>query len=375
MTSLETTELKLKSTPTGGKASHESPLYRKLVSVGYKGFLQGSIGGGSLYGALGLLIGGLVAIAAAPVLGLQGFFIVPAAFGIGVIKGASTFGSIGSVAAINAESADLSEQRRYLLDRYYDLPEGPEGAREAAAIKQELLSRQQDLERAPQFFHWKTVIVGALIGAGLAFVAFSPVGFGVLGLGSALSHLGLGMLFTGGSTAAGAAAAGVAAGTAAAGAAAGTAAVGAGVAAAATAAATASASTAALTTIGVGLGTLAGALTGATIGIDRYYIRKWFDHTQNIIHSGTHGEAAVMERIQQIERLKAAAKVDEQTKAQLSSQYSSASTNSVAATAPQVETPVKPLASLDSVPSTKIRDAVLQSRLIDVQKAMNSAAI
>lgn len=61
MSSTETTELKLQSTPTGGIDAAHSPYYRRLLSAGYKGYLQGTIGGASLYGTMGLVIGGLVA--------------------------------------------------------------------------------------------------------------------------------------------------------------------------------------------------------------------------------------------------------------------------------------------------------------------------
>jgi hypothetical protein len=196
--------------------------------------------------------------------------------GLGVVKGASTFGQIGSVAAITAESSDLSEQRRYLLDRYYDLPEGPEGDREAAAIQQELIKRGSDAQKQPpHFFHWKSVAVCALLGAGLALAFLSPLGLGLMAGEAAIQatalKLGISTLVSQG----------------------------------------------ALTAGGMALGALAGGLTGATIGIDRYYIRKWFDHTQDIVHSSSHKESALIERAQQVERLKAASKVDEKTKSQM----------------------------------------------------------
>ena len=114
MASLETTELKLKSTSTGGVSAEHSPYYRRLLSAGYKGFLQGSIGGGALYGTFGLVIGGLLYVAALPFLAVgaatTALAIIPAAAAIGIFQGSTTFGQIGSIAAINAESSDLSEQ-------------------------------------------------------------------------------------------------------------------------------------------------------------------------------------------------------------------------------------------------------------------------
>lgn len=331
--SLETTELKLRTTPTGGVDASHSPYYRRLLSAGYKGFLQGTIGGASLYGTFGLVIGGLIAapLLAVPGIGVAALAIIPAAAGLGIVKGASTFGNIGSVAAINAESADLTEQRRYLLDRYYDLPEGPEGDKEAEAIKRELL-RQHDTGRAPHLFHWKTVAVCAAIGAALVLgaigiAAIAPGALGELGIihgAELLGHI------------------------------------------------------AAHGTLATGIGAAAGALTGATIGIDRYYIRKWFDHTEGVVHDSSHTESALRERGMQVERIKAAAKDDERTKFQLRDTQGLAPN----ASTPVTPTPVPPtpttVASLDKSadkPASKVSEATLQSRLADIQKAMEVPAL
>ncbi len=286
MSNLETTELKLKTTPTGGLEAHASPYYRRLVSAGYKGFLQGTIGGASLYGALGAVVGGLATIPFAIAtggFGLGVLALIPAGAALGIAKGASTFGQIGSVAAINAESADLSEQRRYLLDRYYDLPEGPEGDREAATIREELAARSKDANKPEHMFHWKTVAVCALIGAALTATAIA---------------IAVPALFT-----------------------APTAAVGTTVVTSISQAlggvsiSTGLANTiASLGAIGLlAVGTSIGALTGATVGLDRYYIRKWFDKTQDVIHSGSH-DYGLLERHQQVQRLKEAAVEDTKTK-------------------------------------------------------------
>ena len=42
--------IKLLSTPTAGVPGENSPYYRKLISAGYKGYLQGTVGGATLYG-------------------------------------------------------------------------------------------------------------------------------------------------------------------------------------------------------------------------------------------------------------------------------------------------------------------------------------
>lgn len=336
MSSLETTELKLKTTPTGGVDAAQSPYYRRLLSAGYKGFLQGTIGGASLYGTMGALIGAVVVaplLATGVVAGGIGISLIAAAGGLGLLKGASTFGNIGSVAAINAESADLSEQRRYLLDRYYDLPEGPAGDREAAAIKAELEKRAGDTSPPAHIFHWKTVAIGAAIGAALVLGGLAVAG--VFGSGGAAAlasvvHSTLGVEI---GSAAGALAA----------------------------------STAAL----ISVGAAAGALAGSAIGLDRYYIRKWFDHTQDVVHSGSHKETALLAREQQVQRLKEAALEDEKVKAQLVGTTG----NSQTAAAATAETPRPATASLSEAPSTHISNATLQSRLADIQKTMEMAPL
>jgi hypothetical protein len=356
MSSTETTELKLTTTPTGGIDASHSPYYRRLLSAGYKGYLQGTIGGASLYGLLGLAVGSVVAapLLISGTLGIAAAASIAAAFGgAGVLKGASTFGTIGSTAAINAESADLSEQRRYLLDRYYDLPEGPEGDREAEAIKQELIRERESREKPPSFFHWQTALMGAALGAALAlgFVYFFTPAITAHAVTVALEgvmHIGISE----------AAAAGLAN----------------------------------LGTIGLAsLVTFGGGLLGSTIGIDRYYIRKWFDHTEGVVHGSHHKTTALIERSEQIARLKSAAMADAQTKKQLgladvAEQKPEAAFTAPAATAPVKEpapTTSRPIASLnvveqdDTVPNTKVaaRDAVLHQRLATIQQAMDIPAI
>jgi hypothetical protein len=346
MASLETTELKLKTTPTGGVDAAQSPYYRRLLSAGYKGFLQGTIGGAGLYGAFGLVIGTLLSFAAYPVIAGAAFYLIPAAAGFGLVKGATTFGSIGSVAAINAESADLSEQRRYLLDRYYDLPEGPAGDKEAAVIRDELSKRAGDTVAPTSIFHWKTMAIGAVLGTVAVLGAMYFGGFLVGGAGGAAALTGLVQSITGVKIV------------------------------------LATEAAVALTTTGIAaMGAATGALVGAAIGVDRYYIRKWFDHTQDVVHSSSHRETALMERQQQVERLQAAAKEDEKTKQRLNgSAINEGSTT--------LEKMVQAPASIENksaisananrisdVPDTKISHATLQSRLADIQKTMEVAAL
>lgn len=353
MSSTETTELKLQTTPTGGIDASHSPYYRRLLSAGYKGYLQGTIGGASLYGLIGLAIGGVVAAPIIGTLGIGGAISLAAAFGgAGLLKGASTFGAIGSTAAINAESADLSEQRRYLLDRYYDLPEGPEGDREAEAIKQELLRERESRDKAPPFFHWQTTLIGIALGAAVAigvlyFAGATITSAAVLGAAESMFHITLTE---------------------------------------ATAGLLAKTGTIALASAV----TLGGAAAGATIGIDRYYIRKWFDHTEGVVHGSHHKETALIERSEQISRLKAAAMADAQTKKQLGLADAAEQKPEAAVATPPTSSPVRepatpprPVASLHvaendtMLPDTKVaaRDAVLQQRLATIQQAMDIPAI
>jgi hypothetical protein len=323
MPSLDTTELKLKSTPTGGVEAAHSPYYRRLLSAGYKGFLQGTIGGGALYGSLGLIIGGLAAIPLATIpvvaatLGATSpFWLAPIAAAVGIWKGATTFGQIGSVAAITAESSDLAEQRRYLLDYYYELPDTPDGNRQAEVIKQELLNRAGDVE-VPDFYHWKSGLIGAAIGTALAVgVVLIPGVLPVLGL----SLHGL-----------------------------------------------------QLTVAAAGAASL-GALAGATIGIDRYYIRKWFDSAQNVVHSSSHKENALMERHLQLQRIRAAAQEDEKTKTEM--QGNSATSTSARDSQNQQDAPAnsKTPAASETPPSTTVSEARLKG-IADIRRAMEVPVI
>lgn len=126
------------------------------------------------------------------------------------------------------------------------------------------------------------------------------------------------------------------------------------------------------------LATFGGALLGSTIGIDRYYIRKWFDHTEGVVHGSHHKESALIERSAQIARLKSAAKADERTKMQLDSgnaeRPASLAISEPAPSDPEQQTPIASLskAANDDIPSTKIKasEATLQRRLADIQRAM-----
>lgn len=275
MADLTTTQLKLRTTPTAGVASEQSPYYRRLLSAGYKGFLQGTVGGSTLYGVIGAGIGTLVAIPlvlASPV-GFAALALIPAMGGLGLYKGASTFGSIGSFAAITAESAEMSEKRRYLLDRYYDLPDTPDFDDEAEQIRN-LLAKQHESKPPHGMFHWRTVAVGAVLGGAIALGLLMVPG------AAAAAHLLFEPIL---------AAAGMDA-------------------------------TIGVASIATIAGTALGALSGGVIGLDRYYVRSWLDGSAKLMHDSKSIEEQIFEREQEIEQLGArAARLDDPERAPLAS--------------------------------------------------------
>ncbi|MEJ0010100.1 MAG: hypothetical protein WDN72_06060 [Alphaproteobacteria bacterium] len=62
MADISGAELTLRTTPTAGVSGEHSPYYRRLLSSGYKGYLQGSLGGATFYGVIGLAIGAAIAV-------------------------------------------------------------------------------------------------------------------------------------------------------------------------------------------------------------------------------------------------------------------------------------------------------------------------
>lgn len=313
------TQLKLRSTPTAGLDGEHSPYYRRLLSAGYKGFLQGTIGGSTLYGGLGLAVGALVAAPAFFLVGPAAFAMVPVMGGLGIMKGASTFGNIGSLAAISAESAEMSEKRRYLLDRYHELPDTPEHDAEANKI-QEILGRQHIAEKPENMFHWKTVAIGAALGAAVAFGLLTVPGFHVL-ITPAIEAVGVAMGMS-------------------------------------HAAAAASFLPSA---IGVGIGTMLGAATGATIGLDRYYVRKWFDFSESVVHDPSTQERNMQARQREVESLGTRS---------LPSGYAEAQ-RPVASATQQAAAPIAQAEPMQSInPTLQVSETQHQSRLADIQRAM-----
>lgn len=263
---------KLRNSPLQGVEAYRSPFYRRLLSAGYKGYVQGSMGGATLIGLMGaglgaLFGGGLLLAGATTALVPTLLVTVPTFAFFGMHYGKDAFGNIGALAAISAEQAELSEKRRNLLDRYFETP----SKEEAKEIERQL--REQPQEKKPEhWYHWRTGLLGAAIIGGLVLSAalFFPAA-----LSTTLGHLGLESVIGGlSATAAGAGVTNAVAGTA-----------------------FSIASTALLTGIGV--------LAGAFIGIDRAYIRKWFDAQENL-HDESDSKRRRGEHNQAVERLQQA---------------------------------------------------------------------
>lgn len=263
--------VRLYATATEGLPAEHSHYYRRLISAGYKGYIQGNVAGATLYGVLGAAVGTAVSIALLPFgIGGVAFAAVPVLAGFGLLKGADTFGKIGSQAAQLAEFAETNERRRALLDR---LDETPSQA-EAQEIKR--LLQEDTIDQKPQhLFHGKTALVGALAGAVIL------TGLAAMGLYGFLPHGVEGLIGSiGGGEIAGAF---------------GHAATNAGHAAAELAPA--------LVAQVLGVAGIIGAAIGSMIGLDRGWIRRWFDLSENTIHDQQYYEGISRQRAQEIARL------------------------------------------------------------------------
>ncbi len=257
-------QVTLRNSPTGGVSGEHTPYYRRLLSAGYKGYLQGVIGGSTLYGLMGAAIGAMIA---APIaLGLLGaapialaWMLVPTLAGIGLFKGASTFGQIGSYAAISAESAEMIEDRRYLLERYYSLPLSKEYDDEAREIER-ILNKQHEAKPPKHVFHWKTMLICATLGVGIAVLTglYAPGLLVALKIPEVLVEAGI--LAEG-------------------------------------------AKLAALSGPALGVAAAIGGLAGAFIGLDRYYVRRWLDVSENILVDRESVNESIREKSRDVERL------------------------------------------------------------------------
>lgn len=330
MADLETTQSKLRSTPTGGVSGEHSPYYRRLLSAGYKGYVQGTLGGASLYGTMGLAVGAIVGIPAffllAPAAAPFALLAIPAMGAVGAFQGAHSFADIGKTAAVMAEYADTNEKRRYLLDRYYETPSD----KEAAAIK-EILEHQQVGEKPKHMFHWRTALIGAIAGLAIVGGLFLLANAGVVVGGEPLLHLADALILKmGGSMVAGHAV------------------VGTGLAA---------------------MGAALGAACGAMIGLDREYVRRWMDGTENVVHDPSHVEQAIISREREIAKITEASNSDLRLRPRpIGDQHpveklaltpqSTASLDQTPARAP-----INTFGVEHSVPTTTVSSADLQDRL------------
>jgi hypothetical protein len=328
MADLQTTVSKLRSTPTGGGGAEHSSAFRDAASAGYKGYIQGTIAGGTFYGLLGAVIGLCVAVPLAvfaPVaVGAAAFTLIPAMAGLGIWKGAGTFGEIGRTAAIQAQIAESNEHRRILIDRYFETPSDKE-----AELIYKQLNAQYDTKPPASMFHWKTVLVCAAIGAALSFglLSFAPLTALIGGESAASGFLaGLGL--------------------------------------------EALATKTGIMALGTTVGTALGGLAGAAIGIDRYYVRRMFDYYEDLLHDGSAVREKVRERQLDAERLAAAALEDTVIvggKQVRLSDVSRAGAPALAANdnpkEPYAIAKAKTIAALDEVPQAKVTSAQLERRL------------
>lgn len=321
MADLETTQAKLRSTPTAGVSGEHSAYYRRLLSAGYKGYIQGSIGGGTLYGSIGLAIGAIVALPLiASGVGIAALGLVPALGAAMGFYGAHAFADIGKTAAIIADSADTNEKRRYLLDRYYETPNDLE----AAEIKRQLESEHES-KKPEQIFHWRPALIGIAIGLTLGALAFAMPAVGVhLFAMHMIESIGI--------------------------------------------------AHAALPLVGAAIGGLA----GSVIGVDREYIRRWLDKSEFAVHETHHSEKQIAAREQDIERIAAAARRGEVLAARAQEHAATKIHMTEPLSAPALERrpdPIRPemVAGLPDQPSTKVdtRDAMLSDRLAGMQYAPN----
>ena len=315
MADLEQTQHKLLTTPTAGVAGEHSAWYRRLLSAGYKGHIQGAIGGAALYGTTGLVVGTLATIITAG----HALWLIPAIGTAGALFGAETFANIGTTAAIIAEDSELSEKRRTLLDRYYD---ESTGEKERAEIQKQLQDTTAT-KKPEQILHWKTLLIGAAIGAAFAAGITALSMLTPFSIPYLLSEAAVGLGFV------------------------------------ATHGAAHLTLAAALPAIAT-MGTL-GAAAGAVIGIDREYVRRWIDGAESLVVEPHRAAKEAAERKQEVNKITQAAKHDERN----------AKTISVNQVAP-VPAPTLPV---PTAPTTHISSVDLQSRMVENDQALQAPAV
>lgn len=255
---------KVRNSPLQGVEAYRSDLWRKLQSEGYKGYLQGSIGGATLFGCIGLVAGTLAALVALPFTSVAVFGLVPFAALTGAHYGKEAFGNVGAIAAVSAAQAEISERRRSLLDRYFETP----SLEEAKEIETQL--KEQTTDRSPdKMFHWRSGLLGALVMASLATIAIIAIvhtgGVAAAGL-AATEAAKMGLL---------------------------------GEVLSIFKAAEATTLTSGFLVVGIS------ALAGSVAGLDRGYIRKWFD-AQDYLHDEEEIKSRKLQHVKGVERLQEA---------------------------------------------------------------------
>lgn len=267
MHDLATTQDKLLRTPSGDV---HSPFYRKLVSAGYKGHLGGAFGGGALYGSIGLGIGTLVGGALIFFAGPSALLLIPLMTAGGIWHGVKTFSEIGTTAAIIAESAEIREKRQHLLDRFHETTN-----QEERKEIQKLLDEQVESKTPERMFHWQTLLLGALVGAviatAIAFVLPTAMAFLHVDLAAGLTKLPEGLisfLFVEGAK---------------------------------------------LSWPGIATFAAIGTAVGSFVGLDREYVRRWLDHSENLLNDPSHSQQSTVAKVQEVQRLSDAAQRDSGT--------------------------------------------------------------
>jgi hypothetical protein len=303
---------KLRNSPLHGIEAHRSSWYRRLLSAGYKGYLHGSLGGAALFGIGGGILGLGVAFALAPWAGGPLLIAVPMLASSGILYGKETFGGIAATAAIIAEDSELSENRRTLLDRL-EKTKSPGEAEEIA----ELLDKQTEEQQPKKWFHWKSAILGAVI-VGIA----AMIAVGIVANGGAFAPETIAKFIK----------------------------------------IPQIVDLLAKPVLAIGISGIIGAVGGGLLtGIDRSYIRKWFD-AQEGLHDDRDVRYKVQEHDARIDRLKTAKQYD--------NEY-----NVNEAREPEKAAPISSnrLVSLSERPDAKISGTALIEKILSGEKERISA--
>jgi len=227
---------KLRERPRSGADPTESPFYNRVFQGAYKGATRGMLGGMTLFGLFGAVIGlGVGAFSSVPLL-----LAMPLFAGIGMLFGKDLFGEVGTVAGGIATGLEVIEERQRARELLRDDPNNPELV---ALVKNG--HDPYDGELPPKrMFHPKITAIGFAVGAGataLLIAAASAFAGGIPAV-AGMAVLGLEL------------------------------------------------------TIPTVAAVVAGGLAGASYGLDRYYLRKWFGMTNSFYESKPHQHPEVEAR-------------------------------------------------------------------------------